>query len=146
VVQESGVGPGYPFSGEKLSATLAMYTYKTFDEAIELANRITTASGAGHSCGIHTTDNDKAIKLATAVKVARVMVNQPQALANSGAWTNGMPMSLTLGCGTWGGNSVSENVGYTHLMNTTWVAWPIPSTEPKLEELFSKEILDEVWD
>ena len=146
VVEESGVGPGYPFSGEKLSATLAMYTYKTFDEAIELANRITTASGAGHSCGIHTTDNDKAIKLATAVKVARVMVNQPQALANSGAWTNGMPMSLTLGCGTWGGNSVSENVGYKHLMNTTWVAWPIPSTEPKLEELFSKEILDEVWD
>ena len=114
--------------------------------AIELANRITTASGAGHSCGIHTTDNDKVIKLATAVKVARVMVNQPQALANSGAWTNGMPMSLTLGCGTWGGNSVSENVGYKHLMNTTWVAWPIPSTEPKLEELFSKEILDEVWD
>ncbi|RKX75275.1 MAG: aldehyde dehydrogenase [Spirochaetes bacterium] len=146
VVEETGIGAGFPFSGEKLSACLAMYTYKEFDQAIEMVNEITTALGAGHSCGIHTTDEAKAIKLGEAVKVARVMVNQPQALANSGAWTNGMPMSLTLGCGTWGGNSVSENVGYKHLMNTTWVSWPIPSTEPALEDLFSKEVLDEVWD
>ena len=146
VVEETGIGEGYPFSGEKLSATFALYTYKDFDEAIEMVNRITTFQGGGHSCGVHTTDREKALKLATAVKVARVMVNQPQALANSGAWTNGMPMSLTLGCGTWGGNSVSEHVGYKHLMNTTWVAWPIASTEPKLEELFSKEVLEENWD
>ena len=146
VVEETGIGEGYPFSGEKLSAPFALYTYKDFDEAIEMEKRITTFQGGGHSCGVHTTDREKALKLATAVKVARVMVNQPQALANSGAWTNGMPMSLTLGCGTWGGNSVSENVGYKHLMNTTWVAWPIASTEPKLEELFSKEVLEENWD
>ena len=146
VVEETGIGEGYPFSGEKLSATLAMYTYKDFDQAVDMVNRITSFSGPGHSCGIHTTDRAKALKLAEAVKVSRVMVNQPQALANSGAWTNGMPMSLTLGCGTWGGNSVSENVTYKHLMNTTWVAWPIPSTEPKLEELFSKDVLEEKWD
>ena len=146
VVEESGIGEGYPFTGEKLSSCLAMYTYRDFDEAIHMVNRITEFSGPGHSCGIHTTDEEKAIKLGTAVKVARVMVNQPQALANSGAWTNGMPMSLTLGCGTWGGNSVSENVGYKHLMNTTWIAWPIESTEPKLEELFTQDVFNEEWD
>ncbi len=146
VIEETGIGKGFPFSGEKLTSCVALYTYKDFDEAIDMVNRITSFSGPGHSCGIHTTDRDKAIKLATAVRVSRVMVNQPQALANSGAWTNGMPMSLTLGCGTWGGNSVSENVTYKHLMNTTWVAWPIPSTEPKLEDLFSREVLEENWD
>lgn len=146
VVEETGIGKGYPFTGEKLSVCLAMYTYKDFDEAIDMVNRITDFSGPGHSCGIHTTDEAKVIKLGEQVKVSRIMVNQPQALANSGAWTNGMPMSLTLGCGSWGNNSVSENVGYKHLMNTTWVSWPIPSTEPTLEELFSKEILDENWD
>ena len=96
--------------------------------------------------GIHTFNEQRIKQLALKVRVSRIMIRQPQCLANSGAWTNGMPMSLTLGCGTWGGNSVSENVGYKHLMNTTWVAWPIPSTEPKLEELFSKEVLGEVWD
>ena len=146
VVEETGIGEGFPFAGEKLSSCLAMYTYKDFDQAIDMVNQITDFSGPGHSCGIHTTDEAKAIKLGESVKVARVMVNQPQALANSGAWTNGMPMSLTLGCGTWGGNSVSENVGYKHLMNTTWISWPIPSHEPSLEDLFSKEVLDEVWD
>ena len=146
VVQESGIGEGYPFSGEKLSSVLAMYTYGDFDEAVDMVNRITTFSGPGHSCGIHTADPEKALKLGSAVKVSRVMVNQPQCLANSGAWTNGMPMSLTLGCGTWGGNSVSENVTYKHLMNTTWVSWPIPSTEPAPEELFSEDVLNEQWD
>lgn len=146
VVEETGIGEGFPYSGEKLSSCLAMYTYREFDEAIDMVNRITDFSGPGHSCGIHTADREKAIKLGMAVKVARVMVNQPQCLANSGAWTNGMPMSLTLGCGTWGGNSVSENVTYKHLMNSTWIAWPIPSTEPAAEDLFSKDVIEEAWD
>ncbi len=146
VVEETGIGKGYPFSGEKLTSCLAMYTYKGFNEAVDMVNRITDFSGPGHSCGIHTTDRERAIRLGTEVKVSRVMVNQPQCLANSGAWTNGMPMSLTLGCGTWGGNSVSENVIFKHLMNTTWISWPIPSTEPDMEDLFSREILEEQWD
>ena len=144
--EKSGIGEGFPFSGEKLSSILAMYTYGDFDQAVDMVNRITSFSGPGHSCGIHTADPEKAITLGSAVKISRVIVNQPQCLANSGAWTNGMPMSLTLGCGTWGGNSVSENVTYKHLMNTTWISWPIPSTEPSLEELFSEEVLNEQWD
>ncbi|RLW69268.1 MAG: hypothetical protein B6D68_02275 [spirochete symbiont of Stewartia floridana] len=85
------MGKGYPFTGEKFSSCLAMYTYKDFDDAIDMVNRIADYSGPGHSCGIHTADREKAIELGTAVKVARVMVSQPQRLANSGSWTNGMP-------------------------------------------------------
>lgn len=146
IVQEEHIGKGYPFSGEKLCCCLALYTYRDFDEAIDMVNRILEFSGAGHSCGIHTTDRDKAIRLGMAVKAARIMVNQPQSLANSGCWTNGMPVSLTLGCGTWGGGSVSENVTWKNLMNTTWISWPLPSREPTPEDLYSRNVLEEEWD
>ena len=136
MVEETGVGKGYHFSGEKLSVTFAVYKWKGFDNAVDLVNRITTFSGPGHSCGIHTKLDDRVLQLATQVKVSRVMVCQPQCLANSGAWTNGMPMSLTLGCGSWGGNSASSNITWEHLLNYTWASKPIPSTEPTDEELF----------
>lgn len=143
MVPETGVGKGYPFSGEKLSVICALYRYDRFPEAVDLVNRITTFSGPGHSCGIHTTDDDRVMELATAVRVSRVMIRQPQCLANSGAWTNGMPMSLTLGCGSWGGTSSSSNVTWEHLLNYTWVSYPIPSTEPTDEELFG-DVMREV--
>ncbi|MGM0432319.1 MAG: aldehyde dehydrogenase family protein [Spirochaetota bacterium] len=140
MVEESGIGEAHPFSGEKLSVVLTVYKWKTFDQAVELVNDITKFSGSGHSCGIHTTDRERAKQLAEKVNVSRVMVNQPQSLANSGAWTNGMPMTLTLGCGSWGGNISSENITWRHLLNTTWVAFPIDSYQQPDEELFSKEV------
>ncbi|MBN2048908.1 MAG: aldehyde dehydrogenase family protein [Spirochaetales bacterium] len=136
MVPEDGIGKAHPFSGEKLSPVFALFKWKEFDEAIDLVNRITTYSGPGHSCGIHTFDDMRVKKLAHKVKVSRIMIRQPQCLANSGAWTNGMPMSMTLGCGSWGGNSVSENVTWKHLLNYTWVSYEIPSTMPSDEELF----------
>ena len=86
----------------------------------------------------------KKIEFATQTKVDDICARLARAttLANSGAWTNSMPTTQTLDCGMWGNNSVSENVTYKHLMNTTWISWPIPSTEPKLEELFSNEEWD----
>jgi len=140
MVEESGIGEGFPFSGEKLSVVITLYKWQTFDEAIELVNQITTYSGAGHSCGIHTADRARALKLASKVRVSRVMVNQPQSLSNSGAWTNGMPVTLTLGCGTWGGNIASENITWKHLLNTTWVSFPIANKQPSDEELFSEKV------
>ncbi len=140
MVEESGIGADYPFSGEKLSVVIAIYKYNDFDEALEKINQITTFSGAGHSCGIHTSDRDKVIKLAEKVHVSRVMVNQPQSLSNSGSWTNGMPTTLTLGCGTWGGNIISENITWKHLLNTTWVSFPIENKQPSDEQLFSEEV------
>ncbi len=136
MVPETEVGADAPFSGEKLSPVTTLYKYKTFEDAVELVNRITDYSGAGHSCGIHTTDDKKVKELGRKVKVSRIMVNQPQCLANSGAWTNGMPMSMTLGCGTWGGNVASENITYKHLLNYTWVSYEIANTMPSDEELF----------
>ncbi|MDA3956916.1 aldehyde dehydrogenase family protein, partial [Oceanispirochaeta sp.] len=139
-VEENGIGPDYPFSGEKLSVVTAIYKWKSFDQAVQMVNDITNFSGAGHSCGIHTTKKERIMQLSEKVNVARVMVNQPQCLANSGAWTNAMPMTLTLGCGSWGGNISSENITWKHLMNTTWVSSPIPSRQPSDEELFSENI------
>lgn len=143
MVEETGVGKDHPFSGEKLSVTMAVYRWHTFDEAVELVNRITNYSGRGHSCGIHTARQDRIMRLGHAVNVSRVMVCQPQCLANSGAWTNGMPMTMTLGCGTWGGNSTSSNVTWEHLLNYTWVSEPIPNTQPTDEELFGEVMHEE---
>jgi len=136
MIEEDGVGPDHPFSGEKLSVTTALYTWKTFDEAVNLVNEITAYSGAGHSCGIHSSSEERIRTLGLNVKVSRVMIRQPQCLANSGAWTNGMPMTLTLGCGSWGGNSTTSNVTWEHLLNYTWMSYPIPPYKPTDEELF----------
>jgi sulfoacetaldehyde dehydrogenase len=136
MVEETGIGVESPFSGEKLSPVSAIYKWKEFSDAIDLVNNITTYSGPGHSCGIHTTDEDRINELGKNVRVSRVVIRQPQCLANSGAWTNSIAMSTTLGCGSWGGNSVSENVTWKHLLNYTWIYYEIPSTEPSDEELF----------
>lgn len=136
MVPETGIGKDFPFSSEKLSVTMTLYKWKTFKDAINLVNTITAHCGAGHSCGIHTTNELRVKELALNVKVSRVMIRQPQCLANSGAWTNGMPMTMTLGCGTWGGNGSSSNITWEHMLNYTWVSYPIPSTQPTDEELF----------
>lgn len=136
MVEETKIGPEYPFSGEKLSMVVALFKYKEFQEAIDKVNEITEYQGKGHSCGIHSTNEDHIVEFALKTYTSRVMVRQPQCLANSGAWTNGMPMTLSLGCGTWGGNISSENITWKHLLNTTWVSYPIPDTQPTDEELF----------
>jgi sulfoacetaldehyde dehydrogenase len=136
LVEETGVGKGFPFSGEKLSVTAAVYKWQEFEEAIDLVNRITSYSGPGHSCSLHSFNEARIQALGHKVKISRIMIRQPQCLANSGAWTNGMPMTLTLGCGTWGGNSTTSNINWEHMLNYTWVSFPIPSTQPSDEELF----------
>jgi len=136
MVEETGIGPDHPFSGEKLSVVMTLFKYKGFPQAIEKVNAITGYQGSGHSCGIHTKDADRAIEFALKTYTSRVMVRQPQCLANSGAWTNGMPMTLSLGCGTWGGNISSDNITWRKLLNTTWISFPIENTQPTDEELF----------
>jgi sulfoacetaldehyde dehydrogenase len=120
----------------------ALYKYNDFEDALEKLEKIIEYQGLGHSCGIHTTHDYRVLQLAERMKVSRVMVNQPQCLANSGAWTNGMPMSMTLGCGTWGNNSVSHNVTWKDLINYTWISYPVPSDQPTDDELFPASIRD----
>jgi len=130
------VGPEDMFSCEKLSPVMALWKAQTFQDAIEYVEKITGFCGFGHSCGIHTTSDANMMELAMHVKVSRIMVRQPQSYGNSGNYDNGMPFSMTLGCGTWGGNIVSENIGWKHFLNTTWVSKPIDPVVPNEEKLF----------
>jgi sulfoacetaldehyde dehydrogenase len=136
MVRGDGIGKEHPFSGEKLTTLLALYRYSGFDQALSMMRAIYEVGGKGHSCGIYSFDADHIHQLALAAPVSRIMVRQPQSKANAGAFNNGMPMTSSLGCGTWGGNVVSENVHLKHYLNTTWVSVPIPEDKPSDEELF----------
>lgn len=129
-----------PFCKEKLSLVLTVWKYTEFEEAIQLVENITALNGSGHSCGIHTTNEAHILELATRAKVSRMMVNQAHSLGNSGNYNNGMPFTLTLGCGTWGGNITTENLHWKHFMNVTWVSKPIEPVVPREEDIFG-----EVW-
>jgi len=138
VVEETGIGMDYPFSREKLSLVLTVYGYDDFQEAIDKVNAITACSGAGHSCGIHSHDRERIERLALNTKTSRVIVRQPHGASNSGAWHNGLANTFSLGCGTWGGNIVSENVTQKHYFNTTRIAEPIDRQPKSDEEIFGK--------
>jgi sulfoacetaldehyde dehydrogenase len=115
---------------------LAVYKYKGFDRALDMMRAVYEVGGKGHSCGIYSFNQEHIHRLALAAPVSRIMVRQPQSKANAGAFNNGMPMTSSLGCGTWGGNIISENVHLKHYMNTTWVSVPIKEDKPSDEELF----------
>jgi sulfoacetaldehyde dehydrogenase len=129
-------GAGDLFSGEKLSVILTVWRYGEFPEAIEKVLKITAYNGLGHSVGIHTTREDRILELGEKVKVSRIMVNQSMSFGNSGNYDNGMPISLTLGCGTWGGNITSENITWKHFLNVTWISKPISPVVPDEEKIF----------
>ncbi|PTL38377.1 aldehyde dehydrogenase family protein [Alkalicoccus saliphilus] len=144
IVEEEGIGPQYPFSGEKLSVVVAVYKYEKFDEAIDKVNNIQAYSGAGHSCGIHSALEDRILDFALKTKTSRVAVNMPVGKSNAGNWNNGMPFTINLGCGTWGNNITSENITYKHYINTTWVAKEIKNYKvPTDEELFGEVMKNE---
>ncbi len=134
------VGDDDPFCKEKLSLVLTVWKYNDFEEAIQMVENITALNGRGHSCGIHTSSDSHILELAMRAKVSRMLVNQAHSLGNSGNYNNGMPFTLTLGCGTWGGNITSENVHWKHFMNVTWVSKPIEALAPNEAEIFG-----EVW-
>ncbi len=136
MVEESGFGKSAPFSGEKLSPVMAIYKARDFDHAFDILKSIYAWQGNGHSCGIHTKNNQHIQRLGMEMTVCRVIVNQAHAIANGGNFDNGLPFSLTMGCGTWGGNSFSENLNYRHFMNTTRIVRTIPPREPPVDEIF----------
>lgn len=113
------------FAHEKLSPVLAMYKAKTFDEALEKAERLVEDGGYGHTSSlfINIAEKEKMAKHAAAMKTCRILVNCPAAQGGIGDLYNfKLVPSFTLGCGSWGGNSVSENVGVKHLLNIKTVA------------------------
>lgn len=136
MVEDKGVGKDHPFSNEKLSLVLTVYRAKDFDAAVDNVRRILNFVGAGHSVGIHTRNMDHARRLAEELDVVRVLVNQAHTFGNGGAFNNGLNFTLSMGCGTWGGNSISENLNYRHFINITHLVTTIPEDKPTEEELF----------
>jgi len=136
MIEETGTGSSAPFSGEKLSPVMTLYKARDFDHAYSTLRAIYDYQGDGHSCGIHTNNNQHIQRLGMGMTVCRVIVNQAHAIANGGNFDNGLAFSLTMGCGTWGGNSFSENLNYKHFMNTTRIVRTIPPREPSVDDIF----------
>ena len=136
VVEQDEIGSEYHFSGEKLTTLMAVFRYHGFDDALDKVRRIYDVAGKGHSCGIFSYDETHIDALARVAPVSRIMVRQPQSKANAGSFTNGMPMTSSLGCGIWGGNVTNENISLKHYLNITWVSSPIPEDRPSEPELF----------
>jgi acyl-CoA reductase-like NAD-dependent aldehyde dehydrogenase len=138
IVEEHQIGKPHLFSTEKLGTVLAMFRYDGFDDALDKVRAIFETGGRGHSCGIYSFDDDHVDRLARVAPVSRIMVRQVQSRANAGTFTNGMPMTSSMGCGVWGGNITNENLSLKHYMNVTWVSRPIAEDRPSEEELFGE--------
>ena len=140
MVNEAGIGKGFPFSGEKLSPVMTIYRAADFDAAARIVNDIYAYQGAGHSVGIHASPEragELALQVGLTLPVARVIVNQAHCIATGGSFENGLPFSLSMGCGTWGGNSFSDNLTYRNFLNITRIARPIPQNLPDESALFA---------
>jgi len=144
LVEEDKIGKEHAFSREKLGTVLAVFKYQGFAMALDMVRRIFEVGGKGHSCGIYSFNDDHIHQLALVAPVSRMMVRQVQSSSNAGTFTNGMPMTSSMGCGIWGGNITNENISLKHYMNVTWVSRPIlmdrPSDEELLGEFFNSEI------
>lgn len=136
MVEEQGVGRGYPFSDEKLALVLTVYRASDFEAAVSKVRDILNFKGRGHSCGIHTNDMEHARYMAEELDVVRVLVNQAHTFGNGGGFNSGLNFTLSMGCGTWQGNSISENLNYRHFINVTHLSTVIAEDKPSEQDLF----------
>lgn len=145
IVKEDKIGKQHLFSTEKLGTLLSIFKYSGFDNVLDMVTRIYETQGKGHSCGIYSFNDDHIHRLALTAPVSRMMVRQPQSKANAGSFTNGMPMTSSMGCGVWAGNITNENIHLKHYLNYTWVSTPTPEDKPSDEELFGEFYNTETW-
>ncbi len=136
MVVEPEPGAERPMTGEKLALVLTVYRAADFDEAVALTRRVLEVQGIGHSVGIHTDVDANADRLAEELPVVRVLVNQAHTFGNGGSFDNALPFTLSMGCGTWAGNSISENLNLDHFINITHLVRTIEPDEPTEDELF----------
>ena len=135
LVEDEGEGR---FADEKLSLVLSVYRAKDLDHAIARVAALLEVRGKGHSCGIHTRSRENPRRVAEALDVVRVLVNFAHTFGNGGGFDSGLNFTLSMGCGTWQGNSISENLGYRHFLNVTHLCVPIPEDRPGEEALFGR--------
>jgi sulfoacetaldehyde dehydrogenase len=138
IVEEDHIGREHLFSTEKLGIVVAIFKCHGFADTLDKVRRIFETGGKGHSCGIYSFDDEHIHRLAETAPVSRIMVRQIQSRSNAGTFTNGMPMTSSMGCGIWGGNITNENIALKHYMNVTWVSRPIPEDKPSEAELFGE--------
>jgi sulfoacetaldehyde dehydrogenase len=138
MVEDDRPGRDRPLSDEKLSLVLTVYRARDFADAKRLVREILEVKGKGHSCGIHTADMRHARELAEETDVVRVLVNQAHTFGNGGAFNNAMPFTLSMGCGTWAKNAISENLNWRHFINITHLVTTFPEDKPSEEELFGR--------
>ncbi len=138
MVEETGTGREYPFSGEKLCPVLTVYRASNFNEACEQVREIYDFQGKGHSVGLHSQDESRPLIMGLTLPACRVIVNQAHCFATGGSFDNGLPFSLSMGCGTWGGNSISDNLNYRHYLNIVRIVRSIPPVEPSDEDIFGE--------
>ncbi|MBP1616930.1 MAG: aldehyde dehydrogenase family protein [Bacteroidetes bacterium] len=122
IVEAKGVGKEDIVSKEKMCPVLAAFPYTYFEEAIEIAKTNLRLEGSGHTAAIHSNNQANIIKAGSELSVSRLIVNAPSATTAGGSLQNGLPVTNTLGCGSWGNNSISENFTYKHLLNITRIA------------------------
>ncbi|MDR1800270.1 MAG: aldehyde dehydrogenase family protein [Lachnospiraceae bacterium] len=137
IVKPDSFGAGNVWSKEKMFPVMSAYAYDTWEDAVDIAIANLKVEGIGHSVSIHS-DNQVHIEYAgKTIPVSRILVNQICSTQNGGAFTNGLNPTTTLGCGSWGNNSISENLFYTHLFNVSRIATVKPN--------WSQPSDDEIW-
>jgi sulfoacetaldehyde dehydrogenase len=138
MVEESAVGGKHGFADEKLSLVLTLYRARDFADAKRICTQILHVTGLGHSVGIHTANADHTRELAAETDVVRVLVNQAHTFGNGGSFENCLPFTLSMGGGTWAGNTISENLSWHHFINVTHLVTTIPEDKPTEESLFGQ--------
>ncbi|WP_099867541.1 acylating sulfoacetaldehyde dehydrogenase [Pararhizobium haloflavum] len=136
MVEEASVGGKHSFADEKLSLVLTVYRAKDFDDAKRIVRDVLNVTGRGHSVGIHTSDMNHARDLAAATDVVRVLVNQAHTFGNGGSFNNALPFTLSMGGGTWAGNTIDDNLNYRCFINVTRLVTTIAEDKPGEDELF----------
>ncbi len=139
VVEAHGIAEKDLISKEKMCPVLAAFPYDKFEEAINIARTNLHFEGNGHSAGVHSNDEEHIRMVGMGLTVSRVVVNAPVSTTAGGAMASGLACTNTLGCGTWGNNTLSENLTYKHLLNTTRVARLSPKVHiPTDDELWAE--------
>jgi succinate-semialdehyde dehydrogenase len=123
VVETDGIGNKDILCKEKMCPVLAVIKYKNFADAVSIAQANLDYEGKGHSVSIHSNNKANIEYAANIIKVSRILINQICATMNGGSFYNGLAATTTLGCGSWGNNSISENLDYKHLINISRIAY-----------------------
>jgi succinate-semialdehyde dehydrogenase len=123
---------------EKLCPVIAIVPYASFDDAVAMAKANLLVEGAGHSAALHSNSDDHIKQAGLELPISRLVINQPSSTTAGGSLTNGFAPTTTLGCGSWGGNSISENLDYKHLMNVSRIGKVIADKKvPTDEEIWA---------